>query len=459
VTIDVNSLVRKGETETVELKENFDKEAIQTAGSLANTAGGYIIIGVRKNGTIKGTRTTEETLKDWANQISNTSEPTLIPDIEAMQIGKKTVVVITIKEYPLKPVAIKGRCYRRVGPSNRKMTPTEIADMSYQTRGASWDAMPHPEATMDDVDMERFGEYLSRAVETGRRDFRDDADKILEKLDLGKDERPKWGTIIAFGKRPPMQAKVKCGKIRGTSTIVDDYVVDAPLLDQVDGVMGYMKRVFQLSYVITGKARRDEIWEYPLEAVREVVTNAICHRDYSHPAEIQIKIFDDRLVVWNPGPLPFEMTVEKLMDPAHRSIPRNRLIAMLFYDVGLIERYGSGIQRVLVECERLGFPVPEFSNDTGGFQVIFHKDIYNEEYLKELGLNDRQVKAVLYVKERGKITNSEYQDVARTSERTALRDLKDLCDRSLLERLGETGRGTEYVLTRHKPAKPASDGR
>jgi ATP-dependent DNA helicase RecG len=339
------------------------------------------------------------------------------------------------------------------------MTPTEISELHLHSVGTTWDSVPSPGRTVDDIDMEKVTDYFEKARRVGRRKFAEEKDPrtLLEKIELVKDDLPTWAAMIAFGRQPPLQAKVKCGRIRGTSAIVDDFVVEAPLLKQVDEVMNYMRRVFRLSYEFTGQAERTEVWEYPLEAVREAVTNAICHRDYSSPAEIQVKVFDDELVIWNPGPLPLGMTMEKLMDPRHNSVPRNRLLAMLFYDTELIERYGSGIERILAECERQDFPAPKFNEYQNGFQVIFHKDILNEEHLTGMGLNERQVRALLYVKEHDRITNREYQDVNGISERTALRDLKDLCDRGLLERMGDTGRGTEYRLTRHKPANPATN--
>ena len=329
--------------------------------------------------------------------------------------------------------------------------------MHLHSVGMTWDSVNSPGKTVDDIDMEKVNDYLEKARRVGRRKFTEDEalSTLLQKIELVKDDLPTWAAMIAFGRQIPLQAKVKCGKIRGTSTIVDDFVVEGPLLKQVDEVMNYMRRVFRLSYEFTGQAERTEVWEYPLEAVREAVTNAICHRDYSSPAEIQVKVFDDELVIWNPGPLPIGMTMEKLMDPRHNSVPRNKLLAMLFYDTELIERYGSGIERILADCERLDFPEPEFNEYQNGFQVIFHKDIFSVEHLTGMGLNERQVKALLYVKDHDRITNREYQDIAGISERTALRDLKDLCERGLLERRGSTGRGTEYRLTRHKPAKPA----
>ncbi len=445
--MNIENIVQHGESETIEFKSSFGDDAIETTGAFANTSGGMVLIGVEDDGTIKGTTIGKKTMKDWANQISQVSEPTLIPSINSVDIDGKTVVVISVKVFPLKPVAIRGRCYRRVDSSNKKMPPAEISEMHLQSIGTTWDTYPHPDEKLDNIDLQQVKKYASKANKTGRRDFKDDEDpvSILHKIKLIKEGKPTWASVIAFGESPPLQAKVKCGKIRGTSTIVDDFVVDAPLLDQVDEVMGYMKRVLQLSYVISGKAERDEIWEYPLDAVREAVTNAICHRDYTSPAQIQIKIFDDRLNIWNPGGLPFGMSVEKLMDPDHSSVPRNTLIAMLFYETKLIENYGSGIDRILDNCKELGFPAPEFQEFQGGFMVTFHKDVYNEESLTKMGLNERQIKAMFFVKEKGKITNKEYREITGLSDEGARKDLNVLVSKSLIEPKG-SGRGAHYTL-------------
>lgn len=99
--------------------------------------------------------------------------------------------------------------------------------------------------------------------------------------------------------------------------------------------------------------------------------NAICHRNYGDLADIQIKIFEDKLQIWSPGFLPFGVTEEELLDPNHSSKPRNRLIAQVFYDMGMIEQYGSGIGRVVDACKDLGLPPPEFDNFSGGFRILF----------------------------------------------------------------------------------------
>ncbi|MCX6666224.1 MAG: helix-turn-helix domain-containing protein [Euryarchaeota archaeon] len=444
---DTHNLIKQGEGTTIEFKENFGKEAIETSSALANTQGGHIFIGVNKKGTITGVTITNETLKNWGNRISQLSQPMLIPELQSFTENEKQIVVIIIKEFPLKPVAINGRCYKRVGASNKILTPAEISELHLQSTGTTWDALPSPRAHIDDIDLQKVIKYVSRAKKIGRRQFKEDEDTLtlLHKLDIIKENKPTWAALIAFGKSPPLQAKVKCGRIRGTSTIVDDYVVEVPLLDQVDEVMNYMKRVLQLSYIITGDAQRTETWEYPLDAVREIITNAICHRDYTSPAETQIKIFDDRLVVYNPGALPFGMTVERLTDPHHNSIPRNRLLAMLFYDAGIIERYGSGIQRIIDDCQNNRFPSPQFTEVDHGFQVILFKDIFTEAYIQKKGLNERQRKAIVYVKENGKITNKEYRELTDLSDEGARTDINMLITSGIFQLQGK-GRKSHYIL-------------
>jgi len=277
-TKELKNQIKKGELDTVEFKESFNEDAIQTLGAFANTNGGHVLIGVDKSGKIKGTTISSESITNWSNRILQLSEPTIIPNIYSVEIDKKSVIIINIKEFPLKPVAIRGRCYIRIGSSNRRMTPAEISEMHLQSVGTTWDATPVPDGKLDDIDLQKVENYIRRAKDSGRRKFKGDEDlhNLLRKLNLVKNNTPLWASIIAFGENPPLETKVKCGKIRGTSTIVDDFVVDTFLLDQVEEVMNYMRRVLQLSYSITGKAERDEIWEYPLEAVREVVTNAIC---------------------------------------------------------------------------------------------------------------------------------------------------------------------------------------
>lgn len=208
--------------------------------------------------------------------------------------------------------------------------------------------------------------------------------------------------------------------------------------------MDFIHKNINVEFIMTGRPERDQIWDYPLEALREALINAVCHRDYTILSHIEIRIYEDRLVIWSPGHLPFGIILEDLYKP-HSSTLRNKGLAEVFYDTELIEQWGSGIDKMQKYCLNAGLPEPIFE-EYQGFQVVFRKDIYNEDYLRSLNLNERQIKAVMHVKKNGKIINTEYREVCNTSERTSSRDLAELVSSGLFEQIGITGKGTAYSL-------------
>ena len=450
---ELKKLLASGETETTEFKEKFEKESIETAVAFANTKGGIILIGVSDKGEVKGVQIRKETLKNWANQISQGAEPRVIPEIELNKIDGKNVVIIRIKEFPIKPVSVKGRCFRRVGNSNRIMPMQEIAQMHFHSTGMSWDRLPVEDASIKDVALDKVRRYIKRANDAGRRKIGDDENplQVLEKLELSKERQPTWAAILLFHKHPQRflsQAVIHCGRFKEETTIIDDRMIEGTIIEQVEEAMDFIRKNINVRFVMTGRPAREEIWEYPLEAVREALINAVCHRDYTVPSNTDVRIYDDELIVWSPGGLPIGIAIENLYKP-HSSVLRNKGIGGIFYDIGLIEQWGSGIDKMRKACVKAGIPEPQFE-EYQGFRVTFRKDIYTEEYLGRLGLHERQIKAVMYVKEKGKITNKEYQKLANVIKKTASRDLADLVKKEVFDQIGTTGKGTFYILKEAK---------
>ena len=171
--------------------------------------------------------------------------------------------------------------------------------------------------------------------------------------------------------------------------------------------------------------------------------NAVCHRDYTLPSNIEIRIHDDKMIVWSPGGLPVGITLEDLYKP-HSSVLRNKKIAGIFYDIGLIEQWGSGIDKMRKTCLNAGLPEPDFE-EYQGFRVIFRKEILTEDYLRKIGLNERQIRAVMHVKEIGKITNKEYREFTGLSDEGARTDLNELVRKEIFQPKG-SGRSAHYVL-------------
>jgi ATP-dependent DNA helicase RecG len=450
VTVEqLRALIAGGETEAVEFKESFDREAVETAGAFANTRGGTIYVGVSRKGAPLGIEVGPETLSDWSNQVSQSTDPRVIPDIETREVGGKMVATIVVRESPLKPVSVKGRCYRRVSTSNRVMTPAEISEMHLQSTGSSWDLQPALGKTLQDIDPDKVRDYVRLANAAGRKRIpeAESFERVLRKLELVKEHRPTWAAVLLFGKRPQsplMQAVVHCGLFKQESRVIDDRMIDGSLVDQVEEALKFIQKNTNVEFVITGKPARDEIWDYPLEALREALINAVCHRDYTLPSNTDIRIHDDRLEIWSPGGLPFGITLPELFKP-HKSVLRNKGIASVLYDIGWIEKWGSGIDKIRRLCRSEKKPEPEYEEQTQTLVVRFHKDAFKDEYLRKLGLNERQVAAVAYVRQHGRVASRDYQHMNSVSRQLAAVELSDLAQKGVLVRTGAK-RGIAYEM-------------
>jgi ATP-dependent DNA helicase RecG len=182
---------------------------------------------------------------------------------------------------------------------------------------------------------------------------------------------------------------------------------------------------------------RIETYEYPEDALREALLNAVSHKDYAGCTPIQIRVYSDRIKIWNEGQLPENWTVDDLLQE-HSSRPYNPDIANAFFRSGYVESWGRGIEKITEQCTAAGLPAPQFSPKGSDFWVTFRKDIYNKEELSNRGLNERQVDALLFFKSKGEITSSEYAEKYNVTDRTARTDLTELVEKELLKKQGET---------------------
>ncbi|MCK9630422.1 MAG: helix-turn-helix domain-containing protein [Methanoregula sp.] len=437
------------ESETVEFKESFDREVVVSADALANTRGGTIFIGITDRGNVVGTLIGTESFKAWANTISQSTEPRIIPEIEELSRDGRAVAAIHIRENPLKPVSVRGRCYRRVGASNRAMQPHEIAEMHLQSVGRSWDLTPAPNTTFADLDTAKIADYIRKANETGRRNIAADESPqtVLQRIGLVDGNTPTWAALLLFGndlQRSLSQATIHCGLFDADGiSVLDDRMVRGTIIEQVNDAMEFIRKNIRVAFVMTGEPERKQVWDYPVEALREAVINAACHRDYTISSAVEIRILGDSLKIWSPGRLATGITLPELLTP-HASVLRNKGIAQVLYDIGWIERWGGGIQKIRITSEAAGIPEPVFQEDQG-FSVTFRKDVFDRNNLVRAGLSERQISAVLFAKETGKITNADYQKLADVSAATARRDLKGLVDRNIFAMKG-VRKGIFYII-------------
>ena len=437
------------ESQRLEFKRQWTDRSLEDLAAFANTNGGTLLIGIREDGEIVGTRADDKELQRIANLIA--AHLGITPSLEVEEIEGRSVIKIHVEPVPYL-VGYRGRYFRRVGTTNRDFAPEDLARHILIRSGRHWDGLPS-EWGLEEVD-EKAVTHFARLAR-GRLPQVDPArpEHVLENLGLVSEGRLRNAGVLLYAKRPqrlfPL-AQVRIGMFRG-SQILDSHDFQGTLWQQLDGAIDRFRQVLKVRFDIQVEEpsleglQRREVWEYPLEALREAVTNALIHRDYTYPADIQIRLEEDRLEVWSPGELPPPLTPGALYGP-HASVLRNPLIAQAFYFAGIIERWGTGTTRIVALCREQGLPEPEFANWQGGVRVIFLKDPYTPERLRKMGLNERQIQAVLYVKEHGSIKNTEYQNLTGTTKRTASRDLDALVQKGWLERIGETGKGTYYTL-------------
>lgn len=449
-----------GESETCEFRSSFGDEAVRTLCAFANTRGGALWLGVNDAGKVIGVELGKESLRDWANQIRQALG--VNASLEPVAVGDKTVVRITVAESGLKPVRFRGRSWKRVGSTDQQASEDDETRWVLERIGQTWDALPEPRACWDDLAPEQIALFRRRCNQQGRRLIPDSEDDVtvLSKLGLiTPEETLTRAAVLLFGREPQRfyhNAFVKIGRFRSPTHIVDDREMRGGLFKQVEETIQYFRDRLTTRYEIGGDLAREVVWEYPLDALREAVLNAVCHRDYLDSAHIQIRWYDDRIVIYNPGALQPPLTIERLFQE-HISKPRNRLIAEAFYNIGWIERWGTGMQRMRSACLENGLPEPVIRED-GGLWVVFQRDWLTEEYLHRLGLNSRQIQAILWLKTHERLTNTQYQRLFGVSKRTASLDLSQLIRKGLVEQVGTTGKGTYYRLRPFKGAIGAEKG-
>lgn len=209
--------------------------------------------------------------------------------------------------------------------------------------------------------------------------------------------------------------------------------------------MEVLDRKFFISPISYKGLQRVESWEYPYEAIREVILNAIVHRDYMG-TPIQISVYDDKLIVWNEGSLPKDLTFEDLKRK-HSSRPHNPILASVFFKGGLIEAWGRGTIKIINECKKAGLPEPIIEYSSGGISVTIYKNTKTKTTITKIKeLNERQVRAIEFVKQKGRITNKDYQTLNHISREMATIDLRKLVEMNILTSSGAKGAGAYYVL-------------
>ena len=440
------------EYEYIEYKQSMNqwREVVESVAAFATARGGTVRIGIAPDGRRVGVQIGHGTLEQLANAIKTNTDPPQYPSLTIDGDEASAVISVGVEESPVKPVWAFGVPFKRVGRTNQRLSPEETKRLMEVTSGRTWDALPCAGLRMEDIDRKAVDLFLRKSRQSTRTSTRG----VLENLGLITPEGLCNGAALLFAKNPQRfvpEAQVKCARFRGTTSVefLDEQTLNGNLLTQPDVALAFVARNTQQRIHITGRAERETIPEYPEAAIREAVVNAICHRDYAQTGTVQVRIYDDRLEVWNPGMLPPDLTIEALYHE-HPSRPRHPRVAGALHHADIIEHWGTGTLRIVEACRERGLPRPAFSSQMGVFMVRFEKGVVSRPRLDTPSFSERQTQIMAHVRSVGNITTSQYQERFHLSERQALRDLNVLVEQGILRRSGK-GRATHYTLVASSP--------
>ncbi len=436
------------ESQNIEYKQSWRDEYLKWICGFANANGGTIFIGKDDGGKTVGVADAKKLLEDIPNKVRDVLG--ILVDVNLHETVEGDFLEIIVEPYP-NAVNYKGQYHYRSGSTKQEMKGATLDKFLLQKKGVRWDGAAVPRVSVDDLKKETFVFFRQRGFKNKRlsEDSLIDRDEhLLENLKLIENGYLKRAAILLFHPDPEKYmtgAYVKIGYFEGETDLIFQDEVHGNLFEQVESTIDLLFTKYIKALISYDGIHRNETYEYPKEAVREALLNAIAHKDYSGLTPIQIRVYPDKLMIWNEGHLPENWTVSNLLK-SHSSRPYNPDIANAFFRSGYVESWGRGISKMTEQCLAEGLPEPSYLVEGSDFWVVFKKDIYNTEYLESLGLNSRQVKAVLFTKNKGKITNSDYQKLAGVSRETSTRDIKELIDKKLFKSSGIKGAGAYYTL-------------
>ena len=387
-----------GESKNVEFKENLPEKSIKYMKSVvafANGTGGKIIFGIAdKTREVVGFDK-EDVFKKMdaiANAVSDSCEPAIIPDISLQTIDGKTVIVAEISEgrqrpYYIKALGREGGIYVRVAGTTRLADEYMVRELMFEGSSRYFDQALCSGLTITDDEIDALCKSMK---EQAVKNAHTEGQKASIK-DVGRQQLRSWGILIERdGKDYPSNAyailtghgglyvATQCGVFKGTTkaVFVDRREYTGPLWEQIEEAYQFVLRNIHLGATIVGIYRQD-IYEIPPDAIRELIVNAMVHRSYLDHGMIQVAVYDNRLEITSPGKLPMGQTLERMKEGYSKI--RNEALAYAFSYMNLIEHWGSGIPRIIEKVKAAGLREPEFI----GGEVDLRINIYRGQVATE----------------------------------------------------------------------------
>ena len=358
------------ESQNVEWKRSWHDDYLKWVCGFANARGGRIQIGKDDSGRVVGLANAEKLLEELPNKIRD--HLGLMPHINLHYEDGKPYLEIVIEPSSV-PISLRGSYYWRSGSTKQELKGHALTDFLLKKMGMTWDRVIEDNASLDDIDGTAIDIFRRDAAKAGRLPDLGDLSvkEVLTKLRLLTHEGITRAALVLFGKDPGEfypNLFVKIGRFGSTDVELRfQEVCEGNLMRMLKDVMEQLERKFLTKPIRFEGIHRIEELEYPVAALREMLLNALVHRNYMG-SMTQMKVYDNRLTLWNAGTLPEELTIEQLFK-IHESIPRNPLIAEVCYKVGYIDSWGRGVEKIAEACREAELPPPQFTERSGGILV------------------------------------------------------------------------------------------
>ena len=454
------------ESQNIEYKESWRDEYLKWICGFANAHGGRIYIGVNDNKEVIGLPDAKKLMEDIPNKIVNYLG--IVEDVNLLAEGDKEYIEIVVSPSNM-PIAYKGTYHYRSGSTKQELKGLALQQFIMKKMGQSWDDIPVFGATIADIDRKAIDYFLQCSIKAGRMD-EDEANASTENVlrNLGlltANGELKNAAILLFGKHVGQffpSAIFKIGRFHtDESDLIVQDVIEGNIIQMASRVVDALRTKYLLSPIHYEGLQRVEQLEVPEKALRELIYNAIAHKDYTGPA-IQMRIYDRSIELWNYGLLPKELTPADLLKK-HSSYPRNHNIATVFYKAGFVESWGRGYKKIAEELEHAKMPLPMIEETGGGVMAIIQRKTIdnliaersndvgvnvgvNVGDLLELKLSDRQNVIISIIQSNPAISAKQMSETLSVTSRTIERDLALMQKFGIIRHEGSDKAGVWVVL-------------
>lgn len=420
----------------------------------ANAQGGTLYIGIDDNGNVVGIKDAKKLLEDIPNKVVNYMG--IVADVNLHHKNGFDYISIGVEPSNV-PISFRGKYYCRSGSTMQELNGVALQQFVLKKMGRSWDDITNEFATIDDLDRGAIDYFLRKGIRAGRIS-EDEAGastkSVLENLHLLDGEgKLKNAALLLFAKNPHRYftcVEFKIGRFRvNEADLITQDVIEGSIIQMTDRVVEVLKTKYLTSPIHYEGMQRIETLEVPEDALREILYNAIAHKDYMG-APIQMRVWDDYIEIWNDGGLPEGFTPETLLE-RHSSHPRNKNIAYAFFKAGFIESWGRGYMKIREGFKAAGLPMPKIETAEGGVRVTFQRNNQGNSQATQQKMQQKtqqktQQKIVALIGSNPQITTQEMADSIGIDRSNVHRNIKKLQEQGLIRRVGPDKGGHWEIL-------------